>query len=138
MSNEIPDFDRIDAAAAQISAGSNVVPITTEPEAENQEPEISSSELLKPILTIGFQVVAPNWKITPEEINQLSDAYGALVDKYLPDTGLEKFGTEISAVMVTAMVMLPRASIPRKPVPTKKTEKSGNKEIKMGPLKDAS
>lgn len=136
MSNEIPDFDLIDAAASQLAISNNVVPITTVDEPSN-EPEIETAEILAPILGIGFNTLAPNWKITPEEINQLSQAYGALLDKYLPDTGLDKFGAEISAVMVTAMIIMPRMAIPRKDKKIEKPKKT-DREIKMEPLKDAS
>jgi len=137
MSDEIPDFDRIDAAAMQMAQADNVVPIAGNAEPENQEPEISTSELLAPILGIGFATLAPNWKVSPDEVNQLSQAYGALIDKYLPDNGLDRFGPEISAIMVTAMIIMPRASIPRKEKKIEKPKKS-EREIQMEPLKDAS
>jgi len=136
MNEQIPDFDRIDAAAAQIGAINNVVPIVAQEE-QAKDGEISSAELLQPLLTIGFSLLAPNWQIQQEEIEQLSEAYGALVDKYFPDTGLDRFGPEISAVMVTAMIVMPRAKIPRiKKKPIEKPEKG--KEVKMESQKNAS
>lgn len=129
MNDEIPDFDRIDAAANQMMQADNVIPINNQ-EPENQEPEISTSELIAPILNIGFATLAPNWKISGEEVEQLSQAYGALLDKYLPDNGLDKYGPEISAIMVTAMIVMPRAAIPRKHKKIEKIE-TKHQQVKM-------
>lgn len=142
MSEEtVPDFDRIDAAADQLEKSCNVVPITGENSVNGNEPEIeaSTAEILNGLLGAGFQILAPNWQVSPQETEQLSQAYGAVVDKYFPDTGLGDFGAEITAVMLTLAIVGPRRSIPRTPEIAKKlaeekAEQEGQQkhpEIKM-------
>jgi hypothetical protein len=117
---EIPDFDRIDAAAAQIQSADIVqMPGQAEPEAEAAAPEIPTSELLKPVLGMGFNILAPNWGVTEPEINELANAYGLLIDKYFPDGVLNSYGVEFAAIMTTFTVIAPRLNKPRKEKPKK-------------------
>ncbi len=70
------------------------------------------------VLGMGFSVLAPNWQVQQEEVEQLTEAYTALLCKYCPD-GLGKYGVEISAVMMTFAVVAPRLGKPRNiPEPT--------------------
>ena len=64
------------------------------------------------VLGMGFAVLAPNWEVKPEEVEQLTEAYTALICKYFPD-GLGEYGVEISAVMMTFAVVAPRIGKPR-------------------------
>jgi len=82
-------------------------------EAEMEAAAPDTSEIIEPLLQMGFGVLAPNWGVVDDEIHQLAIAYGGLMDKYLPD-GVGKYSVEIGAVMVTAAVVLPRLKIPRK------------------------
>lgn len=91
------------------------------PEAE-PEIEISSGELMAQVIQVTADIAAPNWKIQQEESEQLGNVYGALLDKYLPDSGLNNFGLEISALLVTGMVLKSRAGIPLRKPESKKEE----------------
>ena len=64
------------------------------------------------VLGMGFAVLAPNWEVKQEEVEQLTEAYTALICKYCPD-GLGDYGVEISAVMMTFAVVAPRIGKPR-------------------------
>jgi len=70
------------------------------------------------VLNMGFIVLAPNWQVAPEEVEQLTEAYTALLSKYCPD-GLGEYGVEISAVMMTFAVVAPRIGTPRTAPPPK-------------------
>lgn len=99
--------------------GEEFLPADPEPAA----PEISSEELMSDVVLATSSIFAPNWEIQPEEANQLGSVYGKLLDKYLPDSGLDKYGLEISAVVVTGMIIKSRAGIPlRKPEPKEKAK----------------
>lgn len=69
-------------------------------------PTISTDQVVKSMLTPMFTVMLPGWRVTEEEIEALSIAYGAVLDKYFPD-GIP-FGIELSAVMITIVVFGPR------------------------------
>jgi hypothetical protein len=105
------------------------------PAAENSEPEqtgLETGELLAQAIQASADIFAPNWQIEPEESEQLGVAYGALLDKYLPDSGLEKYGIELSAILITGMVLKSRAGMPlRKPKPKKNKpeEKPDNQPV---------
>jgi hypothetical protein len=88
------------------------------PEQQANTPE--TQEILQPVLSMGFGILAPNWQVQPEEVEQLSEVYAALLDKYFPD-GMGDYGVEITAVMVTGAIVLPRLKTPRK-VEQKKEE----------------
>lgn len=83
------------------------------------EKEISSAELFLMVGGPWFDILAPNWKVGQDEKKQLSDAYGALLDKYFPDWST-RFGPELAAVVVSAAVFGPRLAAkipPRLPAP---------------------
>ncbi|MDP3859010.1 MAG: hypothetical protein Q8Q73_14755 [Stagnimonas sp.] len=82
------------------------------------EGEVSTGQLVGMILGPGFAILAPNWKVTDAEIDQLGKLYGALLDKYVPDLKTA-YGLEISAVLVTAAVIGPRLMVPRHAEPKK-------------------
>lgn len=74
--------------------------------------EISTAELLAPVIKVTGDIFAPNWELDETECEQLGIAYGALIDKYLPDNPASKYGLEISAVMVTLAVFGSRKGVP--------------------------
>jgi len=86
-----------------------------EVEKENaQDPE--TSELLAPVIKITADLIAPNWSLTKIECEQLGEAYGALLDKYLPENGLNNYGVEIAALLTTGIIFSDRKGLPmRKP-----------------------
>ncbi|GLX80884.1 hypothetical protein [Thalassotalea eurytherma] len=90
------------------------------------EPEIESAALVSQVIQVSADIFAPNWKIQAEESAQLGQVYGKLLDKYLPDSGLDKYGLELSALMVTAMVIGSRAGVPLKEKPEKKPDTQSN------------
>lgn len=78
-------------------------------------------EFIAPIIGGFFGIVTPNWNISDAEVNELSKAYGAVIDKYYPDITP---GCEVTAILCTIMVVAPRIGTPRvKLQPGKKAEK---------------
>jgi hypothetical protein len=92
---------------------------------EPEAPEPSTAEILKPVLGMGFGILAPNWQVSDSEVEQLSECYGQLVDKYFPK-GVGNYGLEINAIMLTGAIVLPRLKMPRKAAPQPETEKDGD------------
>jgi hypothetical protein len=80
---------------------------------KNDESTPETSEIIHPLLVVGFSILAPNWQVQDEEVQQLSVAYSGLIDKYFPE-GLGDHGLEINAFMITAAIVLPRMRTPRK------------------------
>lgn len=83
-------------------------------ETVEDEPEIQTGELIAQVIQVTAEVIAPNWDLQQEECEQLGNVYGALLDKYLPDSGLEKYGLEISALMLTGIILKSRIGTPLK------------------------
>ncbi len=104
---QINEFDAILSEAVDVDGGTVGESGLVETTPENQGLEIETSELLFPIISMGFDIVVPDWKVKEKEKKALAEAYGALLDKYFPDAG-EYFGAEITALMVTGMVCMPR------------------------------
>lgn len=75
------------------------------------QPELPFDQAIAMILGAGFDILAPNWRVSEKEVKLLADAYAPLAEKYLPDPG--NFGVEVSAILVTAMVLGPRLRTPR-------------------------
>lgn len=96
------EFRRLEAEAGGLSEG----PAPT----IQQGP---TSEIIEPILQMGFAIIAPAWQVSDPECKELAKCYGALIDKYFPD-GMGQYGVEVTAAMTTAAVILPRMKIPRK------------------------
>ncbi len=74
--------------------------------------------LLVAVLTPTFVIIAPNWQITPAEVQQLAQAYAPVILKYFPD-GLGDVGPELAAALVTMTVLGSRIGTPRRLVPVK-------------------
>lgn len=106
-------------SAAEFEAQQN------EPENDQQAPEISTREMLAPVIHSAFQILAPNWNVKEKESGQLATVWGAVLDKYFPDGVMNNFGLEIAAISTTAMIVLPRIRTPRKEKP-KAEEKAPN------------
>lgn len=79
-------------------------PGQSEDETEQQS-EIPSSELLKPVFQMVGGILKP--VLEDAEINALSEAYGALLDKYFPDSS-RLLGVELNCLLITAAVAVPR------------------------------
>lgn len=107
---QLAELDNILAEAEVVDGGKVGESGLVETEPESNGPEIETSELLFPIISMGFDIVVPHWKVKKEEKKALAEAYGGLLDKYFPDAG-EYFGAEITALMVTGMVCMPRMMV---------------------------
>lgn len=91
---------------------------TPEQQAESQAQEAFESgqeeyaEAVGVVLGPAFQILAPNWRVTDAEIQQLSISYAAVLQKYYPG-GMGKIGPEFTALAITAMILAPRIRQPR-------------------------
>lgn len=101
----------------------------------SNEPEIPTSELIYPIVSMATAVVAPNWEIKEEENKALAEAYGDLLDKYFPNVG-QSFGVELNALLITAAIFAPRIGKPLKQEKKEKVkaEKVSNKQTSNNDL----
>lgn len=116
------DFSALASEAAALDGEESPV---NGKEAESVEAELSTGELMATAIQATADIIAPNWDIQSEESEALGNAYGALIDKYLPDNGLNNYGVEITALLVTGMVFKSRAGVPlRKPEKPEKAEES--------------
>lgn len=104
----LSDLDNIN-----LDDSSDFVPDISGDSPEPEQPEMPTSEVLNLALTPIVAILAPNWQIKPEEIQMLSEAYGALLDKYMPGVAM---GVEVTAILCTAMVVAPRIGTPLKVV----------------------
>lgn len=104
----------------------NIDEINTPESAKGSPPEdeISSGDLVAQAIQVTADFIAPNWNIKPEESEQLGNVYGALLDKYMPDSDFSKYGLELSALLVTGMILKSRAG-----VPLRKSEKKAPEQI---------
>ncbi len=128
------NWDKLEAQAADVDNINSPTTVVGESQKE-PEPEVTSAELLSQAIQITADVVAPNWQIQPEESEQLGTVYGALLDKYMPDSGLDRFGLEISALLVTGLIIKSRSGIPlRKPDDKKPPLENSAEQVKSGVL----
>jgi hypothetical protein len=98
------------------------------------EPEINSGELVGDALYTLAGIFAPNWEIQPEESAQLGTVYGKLLDKYMPDLDVGKYGAEIGAIVVTGMILRTRIGVPlRLPEKPEKTADKGEESPSPAP-----
>ncbi len=98
-----------DAALAALEAEASAAAL---PEAAPAK-ESETAEVLALVMAPAFDVIAPNWNISKSEVKTLSEAYGAVIDKYFPDA-LNGFGVELTAVIMTLAIVAPRMHKPRK------------------------
>ncbi|HET8882607.1 MAG TPA: hypothetical protein VFM56_10575, partial [Solimonas sp.] len=98
-------------------------PLDAESEPEKPEPELPPTKVLvQMVLSPGLALLAPNWNVSRSEVEQLSECYAAVIDKYFPN-GMGNFGPEIAATVITLAVFGPRLNTPRK-VEEKKTDET--------------
>lgn len=118
----------VDAVGVDEKAGLATPEQLGQQEVEEAAAGMSTGELVGTAIQATADFIAPNWDIQPEESAQLGEAYGALLDKYLPDSGLDKYGAEITALLVTGMILKSRAGIPMKKPKPKEPEKAESGE----------
>lgn len=78
-------------------------------EPNQQAIDKQTSEIIYPIVSVLSAVAAPNWEISDEENMVLSDAFGDLLDKYIPDAP-SYLSVEITALLAIGMVVGPRVA----------------------------
>lgn len=103
-------------------------PGSVERENKPDEPSMTTADILYPLCEFATAVLCPKWKIKPDENKMLAENYGALIDKYFPDS-MGKFGVELNCLLTTAAVFAPHvlAGEPARepePEPVKKPEKT--------------
>lgn len=135
--NDLRSLDRLRPLAREydgaigVNAEGNALPVG---EPQPEQPQIDIGQVLGQVIGATAGILAPNWNIQPEESQALGEAYGALVDKYFPDTGMENWGAEITALTVTAMVFQSRAGVPmKKPEPKAINPVNENKPVNEKP-----
>ena len=82
--------------------------------------DIPTADIVGQLLGITFGMVAAkagdHWALNAGELKVAGDAYGAVIDKYIPNFG-NSMSVEISAVLVTGMLVIPRlAESKQKPI----------------------
>lgn len=97
----------ITAAEQRAGAAAEDQPTSNEP---------TTGEVLTALLIPTFKIMAPAWEVTDGECAMLGEAYGAVLDKYLPDLSI---GVELSAALATLAVFGPRWGKPTKVAPKK-------------------
>lgn len=110
-----PEFVALgdDIADMENELAGEVVDQGNQVDQESEKARNEIAEVMAMILGPGFEMLAPAWKVTKPEIDLLSEAYAALIEKYFPG-GLTTFGVEINAALVTIAIIAPRMKMPRK------------------------
>ena len=126
--SESLDLQNLEGEAEKLAASLGPGP---EVEAAQQAQQVAEIEresageewagVLSMVLMPATQILAPNWHITNAEIDQLSQAYGAVLAELFPDVA--QAGPWVGAIAVTGMVVAPRIGIPRTLPPKKSPEK---------------
>lgn len=130
MSDSVENVQEIKGSENAIDAEA-LENIASQAAGEDAEPQaaadseilIPTEEILLPIVSLVTALTLPNWKIKEEENKVLSQAYGAILDKYFPDVG-GSFGVEVNALIVTGAIFAPRLGKPRI-LEEKKEDESG-------------
>lgn len=123
--------DELDALA--LEAGPDEVEQPATAEQQPPAPDVPAKALLQPLLTLAFAKAAPAWKVTSAEVAELSEAWGALVDKWAPGGLLNKYGLEITALLVTVQVLAPRFGHPTQEPTPEKTEPERAPDVEQRP-----
>lgn len=107
------DVNELEAIEREAADAEAVTVDRDGPEPQSAASGISTAEQLKPLLAITCNVLAPNWKIQPEEVNALAESYGECIDYYYPELqdGLPPW---LTPLLVTAAIIGPRLNMPRR------------------------
>lgn len=101
---------------ADTSLGENLEDLAAEAAADApaieggvEAPRTPSSEILKPMLRAVWPMMAPNWKVSGDESDQLSTALGDCMDKWFPENGVlgffDRFKVELTLLGVAWAVV---------------------------------
>lgn len=108
MSEQQSEFDQLAVEAESLT------PVAAVATSQSVAPEgPPTAEIIFPVVSMAFDLVAPNWAVGEGEKKALSEAYGALLDKYFPDA-INSFGVELQALLITAAIVAPRLRVPRR------------------------
>lgn len=126
---ELKSFSRyLDAVDQPIASGET--PLQNSNEKRVDIPEVPTGEVVASLLSVTFALIATkkgeHWNLAPDEAETAGDAYGAVIDKYFPDS-IGNMGVEITALMVTAMLVTPRM-MENAPLETEKIAPSASGE----------
>lgn len=102
---DVNELDSVISEAAEAEA------IEVKPDVET-EPGISTAKQLEPLLGMTFKMLAPNWRVQPEEVEVLAESYGSCIDYYYPEIQ-EGLPPWLTPLIVTAAIVGPRLNIPR-------------------------
>lgn len=84
------------------------------PEEPGTPGEMGTEELINTLGNLGFSVLAPNWKVSPQEVADIAAPAAEVLEKYFPEGVSTKFGAEVALISAAAMVIYPRLGMPRK------------------------
>jgi hypothetical protein len=119
--NSAADLTSLESEAAALDgAGASFAPAESGKDSATAAPQVSSAEIMRPLLRATFDILAPNWKIDDQESAALAEAYAAVLDKYFPD-GFP-WGVEVNALLLTVAIIGPRFKTPPRNAPENKPE----------------
>lgn len=127
-----PEVSALANEAAALDAAA--MPAAEDGNAQNPEaaPTVSTADMLRPLLKVTFDLLAPNWKVEEKESAALSDAYAAVLDKYFPDGVVSRWGVEINALLITVAIIGPRIKIPPREVPKENNDQPAPVAVVVG------
>lgn len=106
---EAQEWAQLEGMAAGVTTGTAVTPA-----GELAEPDISTAEMLYPLLSAGFSILAPNWQVTDDEVQALSSSYGQAMDAVFPEINIDpRVAAVLGAVTTTGLIIGPRWHTPR-------------------------
>lgn len=96
-------------------------------------PEVTTAEVLRPLMRAGFDILAPKWQVSDEESSQLATAYAAVLDKYFPDGVMGTWGAEFNAIILTVAIVGPRLKIAPRDVPKEEAKPAPRSPVDLAP-----
>lgn len=94
---------------ASLEGGDNTEPTD---QAVERVPDMEMVGHLNTVFTMATAGLAPNWNVQQEEIEILSVATEAVLDKYMPGAK-ESIGPEFMLLLAVGGIVLPRMNVPR-------------------------
>ena len=102
LQRDAVQIDGVVIGSAEVAAGGNVpAPV-----------KVDTKKELAALLGPTFQILAPGWQVSAQEVDLLAESYADVLDKYFP--GGVSLGVEVNAVLCTFMIFGPRWGHPRK------------------------
>lgn len=124
------DADTLSAIAQQASNDeSSGIGGTDSQDQEADQDDLSSEELLSPVIKLSSDLFAPLWGVQQEEADALAKVWAPVADKWFP--GLSgSVGVEFNAAIVTLAVFGPKIMMPRTEEQAKRIAKQQQLEEK--------